>query len=292
MTGATQDTTGREGTGQHTTDHHSTGQISTDEGRRMKIGLITTGQGPRDYDRYFSGIARALGVEVEILSEHILDPLDWEQIRPHLAKGAAPVLGAHVHVPGATGNRLGEGWDHVYVDLGWAMQHFQSAIDRLEARGAGGIVLGCGTDFAPGQFRHAVPLIAPCDAVMQVVASAVAGRKRLRLGLMSSIGHAVQDVALWDAQPFADKLDVTYEGFEGNLMPAAERLAQGQHDLVVVWSFGLGTAASDVDCMAARLERLLGCPVIMPHRVAALSAFAIFPVGFDDQAMAGNTAAG
>lgn len=253
----------------------------------MKLGLITTGQGPRDsYEIYFAGIARALGLSVEVISEHILDPLDWSEIRPMLAEPGRPVLGAHVHVPGATGNRLGEGWDHVYIDLEAAMPWFQRAIDRLEARGATGIVLCCGTQFAPDQFRAAVPLLMPCEAVMRVVANTVAARGRLKLGLMSSIGHAVQDQALWQAVPFADRLEIAYEGFEGNLMPAAERLAAAKPELVVVWSFGLGTAESDVDRMAARLEAMFGCPVIMPHRLAALTTFAILPCGFDDKAMA------
>jgi hypothetical protein len=253
----------------------------------MKLGLITTGQGPRAaYEHYFSGIGRALGLSLYVVSRHILDPLDWPEIKPHLGAGDRPVLGAHVHVPGATGNRLGDGWDHVYVDLEWSFAYFQRAIDDLEAEGVGAIVLCCGTEFAPDQFRANVPLIAPCRSVMQVVAGAAATRDTLRLGLMSSIGHATQDVALWAHQPFADKLTVDYEGFEGNLMPAAERLAKREHDLVVVWSFGLGTAASDVDRMAEKLETLLGCPVIMPHRLAALTAFAVLPVGFDDKAMA------
>nr|WP_245223885.1 AroM family protein [Rhizobium halophytocola] len=249
--------------------------------------MITTGQGPRiAYEHYFSGIGRALGLKCEVESRHILDPLTWDEIREHLAAEGRPVLGAHVHVPGATGNRLGEGWDHVYVDLEWAYGYFQRAIDELEAAGAGSIVLCCGTEFAADQFRAGVPLIAPCASVMQVVARAAASREKLRLGLMSSIGHAAQDVALWQQQPFADRLEVVYEGFEGNLMPAAERLAKTRHDLVVVWSFGLGTAESDIDRMPEALENLFGCPVIMPHRLAALTALAVLPAGFDDKAMA------
>lgn len=252
----------------------------------MKLGLVTTGQGPRSaYEEYFRGLGRALGLSFEIESAHILDPLDWTGIRPHLAEPGEAVLGAHVHVPGATGNRLGAGWDHVYVRLDWAMGHFQAAIDRLQASGAAVIVLCCGTEFAPGTFRSDVPLIAPCDAVMQVVAGAVAARGALRLGVMSSIGHAVQDVDLWYRQPFAAGLSLTYEGFEGDLMPAAARLARAPQDLVVIWSFGLGTADSDIDHMAQRLETLFRCPVIMPHRLAALQALAILPAGFDDRAM-------
>ncbi len=252
----------------------------------MQLGLITTGQGPRTaYEQYFRGIGRALGLDVAIESRHILDPLPWAEIALHLAAPGPPVLGAHVHVPGATGNRLGAGWDHVYVDLDWALDHFQAAIDQLAASGAEAIVLCCGTLFAPGQFRCPVPLIAPCDLVLGVVRSAALTRDRLRLGLMSSIGHAAQDMALWQEQDFADRLDIRYEGFEGNPMPAAERLAATRHDLVVMWSFGLGAQESDIDHMAARLERLLGCPVIMPHRLAALTALAIAPAGFDDQAM-------
>lgn len=253
----------------------------------MKLGLITTGQGPRTaYEQYFAGIGRTLGLRFDIESAHILDPLWWDEIRPHLAAPGRPVLGAHVHVPGATGNRLGPGWDHVYVDLDWALAHFQTAIDRLAAAGADVIVLCCGTLFAPDQFRCPVPLVAPCDLVMRIVQGMALTRDRLRLGLMSSIGHAAQDVALWQEQDFAGRLDIAYEGFEGNPMPAAERLSAMRHDLVVLWSFGLGTQESDIDHMAARLEALFGCPVIMPHRLAAMTALAILPAGFDDQAMA------
>ena len=71
-------------------------------------------------------------------------------------------------------------------------------------------------------------------------------------------------------------------------MPVAEKLAQRENDIVVVWRFGPGTAASGVDAIAAKLQKMLGCPVIKPHRLAALTAFQILPIGFDDKAMAGH----
>lgn len=252
----------------------------------MKLGLITTGHGPRTaYEDYFSGLARSLGLQIEVISEHILDPLSWEEIQPHLAKEGQPVLGAHVHVPGATGNRLGEGWDHVYVDLEWAYQWFQRAIDRLQERGAQGIVFCCATQFTPDQFKATVPVIRPCDVTMQLIAGMVQAQQgeRLRLGLMSSIGHAEQDQALFRGQSFSDQIELKYQGFEGDILAQAPALTDFAPQLVVVWSFGLGTAASDPDRLAGKLEKLFGCPVIMPHRLAALQALAVLPVDFDDR---------
>ncbi len=128
----------------------------------MRLGLITTGQGPRDqYAVYHQRLARTLGLSIETEMIHILDELDWPAIQPHLAKPGEDVLGAHVRVPGATGNRLGPGWAHVYVELAWSIAYFQAAIDRLVARGADCILLCCATKFDDGAFRSPVPLIRP-----------------------------------------------------------------------------------------------------------------------------------
>lgn len=249
----------------------------------MRLGLITTGQGPRDqYAVYHQRLARTLGLSIETEMVHILDELDWPAIEPHLAKPGEDVLGAHVRVPGATGNRLGPGWAHVYVGLVWSIPYFQAAIDRLVARGADCILLCCATKFDDGAFRSPVPLIRPSTMTFAVVAEMARATDRLRLGLMSSAGHAVQDVALWQGQSFADRLDIAYEPFEGDLLPAAERLSKSRRDLVVVWSYGLGTHPADPAGLTARLEKDFACPVLMPHRIAALHAMAVIPSGFDD----------
>ncbi|MBE9604493.1 AroM family protein [Acetobacteraceae bacterium H6797] len=252
----------------------------------MRLGVITTGHGPRDeYVQYHRGLARALGLEIEVIDEHILEHLTWEEIRPHLGAEHEERLGAHVRVPGATGNRLGEGWDHVYVRLDWAIQHFQSAIDRLVARGATAVLFCCATLFKPDAFRCPVPLIRPATLMMATIAERIqtSPAGKVKFGLMSSAGHGRQDVQLWRDQPFADRLDITYEPFEGNILPAAERLAAVKPDLVVVWSFGLGLAGRDPGNLTAKLEEMLGCAVMMPHRIAALAAFGLVTAGFDDR---------
>jgi len=253
----------------------------------MKLGLITTGQGPRDqYAIYHQRLAAALGITIETDIEHILDPLDWDQIRPHVARDGALKLGAHVHVPGATGNRLGPGWDHVYVDMAWSIAYFQQAIDRLVERGATMIVLCCAAKFEDAAFRSSVPLIRPSTLTFSLIADLVRTRGQLRLGVMSSAGHAEQDVALWREQHFAADITLQYEPFEGDLRGAAAKLSQSEHDIVVIWSYGLGTSPSDPEMLSAGLETTFGCPVLMPHRIAALHALSVLPAGFDDKAFA------
>ena len=259
----------------------------------MRLGVITTGQGPRnEYAAYHRGLAAALGMQIDVIDEHILDGLSWEEIKPHLGTDEEDRLGAHVHVPGATGNRLGEGWDHVYVRLAWALPYFQAAIDRLVGQGADMVLFCCATRFPDTAFTCPVPLIKPATLMLAAVTERIhtagpatrSGAQPLRFGLMSSVGHGRQDVQLWRDQPFAAQLAIDYEPFEGNILPAAQKLAARDHDLVVVWSYGLGMAASDGLALSARLEQSLRCPVLMPHRVAALHALGLMTAGFDDRA--------
>ncbi|MFC0407144.1 AroM family protein [Roseomonas elaeocarpi] len=259
----------------------------------MRLGIITTGQGPRDeYVHYHRGIASALGLTIEIIDEHILEELDWPAVRPHLGAEHEARLGAHVRVPGATGNRLGDGWDHVYVRLDWAIPFFQAAIDRLVARGATAVLFCCATLFEAGAFRCPVPLILPSRLMLAAVTDRIDGFDRsVRFGVMSSAGHGRQDVQLWRDQPFADRLDIRYEPFEGDILPAARALAGFRPDVVVVWSFGLGLARRDPGNLTATLEEMLGCPVMMPHRLAALTAFGLVTAGFDDRAFVERGAA-
>ncbi|WP_431285201.1 AroM family protein [Humitalea sp. 24SJ18S-53] len=251
----------------------------------MRLGVVTTGHGPRiEYPAYHKGLAATLGVDLDVIDEHILEGLEWPEISQHLGGETEARLGAHVRVPGATGNRLGDGWAHVYVRLDWALAYFQAAIDRLVARGAHAVLLCCATDFAEDAFRCPVPLVKPASLMRAAVADRVhAAAGPLRFGLTSSVGHARQDVDLWRQQSFADRLEIDYASFEGDIMPAAEELSRKPHDLVVVWSYGLGMADRDPPGLAARLEAMLGCPVLMPHRVAALAALGVMPVGFDDR---------
>lgn len=256
----------------------------------MRLGLITTGQGPRlPYVLYHERLAAALGLTVEIDVRHILDGLDWDAIRPHLGGPDELRLGAHVHVPGATGNRLGEGWDHVYVRMDWSIPYFQKAIDDLVARGATCVLLCCAASFEPGALRCPVPLVRPATLAFSAVSEMVAARGRLRLGLMSSAGHGAQDVQFWRDQDFADRIDLTYEPFEGDVMIAAEKLARTSHDIVVLWSYGLGTDPRDPARLGADLEALFGCPVLMPHRLAALYGLGLMPAGFSDRSFTVGT---
>jgi hypothetical protein len=252
----------------------------------MRLGIITTGHGPRDeYLHYHRGLAAALGLPVEVIDAHILEGLDWPQIRAHLGGPDEARLGAHVRVPGASGNRLGDGWDHVYVRLDWTLPYFQAAIDRLVAQGATAVLFCCATLFAADAFTSPVPLIRPSTLMLAAVAERIhTCTGSMRFGLMSSAGHGRQDVQLWRDQPFAKRLDITYEPFEGDILPAAARLRAARPELAVIWSYGLGMASRDPARLSARLEAELACPVLMPHRVAALAAFSLVTAGFDDRA--------
>lgn len=100
--------------------------------RTTRLGVVTTGHGPRDeYVHYHERVLRALGAEVQVVIRHIYDGLVLDDLTPHQVGKETPNLGTHVHVPGAVGNHMGDGWEHRFYAIDFAIHRVQAAIHAL-----------------------------------------------------------------------------------------------------------------------------------------------------------------
>jgi len=252
------------------------------------IGLITTGHGPRnEYVEFHRGLIAALGYDVEVIDEHILDGLGWEDIAPNRGGPDEHVLGAYVRLPDADGPKLANGATHAYLRREWAASRIQRCIDRLVERGADFIVLCACAPFPAAAFKSPVPFLKPAEITANTIKElAEHSTARLRMGLLTTAGHGVKDREHWQQFSFAANLEIVNVIFEADIIGAAEELAAHDLDIVVVWTFGWGLTATTKDSLSAQLERILKCPVLMPHRATALTVAGLLQCGFDDRRFA------
>lgn len=252
------------------------------------IGLITTGHGPRnEYVEFHRGLIAALGYDVEVIDEHILDGLGWEDIAPNTSGPEEHVLGAYVRLPDAEGPKLANGATHAYLRRDWAAKRIQQRIDRLAERGADFIILCACAPFPTTAFKSSVPFLKPAEITANTIKElAEHSTARLRLGLLTTAGHGVKDLEYWQQLPFASTLEIFNVVFEADIIGAANELASHEPDIAVVWTFGWGLTATTEDSLSSQLERILKCPVLMPHRATALTLAGLLQCGFDDRKFA------
>lgn len=250
-----------------------------------KLGIITTGQGPRpEYEAYHRQLFAALGMTIEVESFHMLDDLAWSDIAPHISGCDQVVLGAYVRLEGATGPTLPNGATHIYYDIEWAAERVQAGIDALLTRGVQMIIFCASAPLPLARIVSPVPFLLPSDVLLTIADDhARLSQKPLDIGLLTTAGHGDLDVQHWESMNFAKAPVIHNAVFEGDPLGAARQLADRPLDLTVLWSYGWGLNPNSDISLSAALEDLLGCTVLMPHRVTALRAAGILRCGFDDR---------
>ncbi|WP_138468750.1 AroM family protein [Poseidonocella sp. HB161398] len=237
------------------------------------IGVVTTGHGPRDeYLHYHRLFLCALGAEVKVTVRHIYEGLSLEDLLPYEVDKSTPNLGAHVHVPGATGNHMGDGWEHRFFDLGFATGLVQAAIDRLEEEdGADMVLLACAAEFAPGALSAGTLLIHPREIMFGIAETIAHGtRRRPKIGVIVDAEHADHDRVDWLSRPFAERIELVIAPITGSWLAAAEELGRAGVEFAFFFGYGVGLAPYDARDEIPALERAIGAPLILPHRAAVL----------------------
>lgn len=238
-----------------------------------KIGVVTTGHGPRDeYLFYHRSLLEALGGQVEIVVRHIYEGLTLADITPHQVGKETPNLGAHVHVPGAVGNHMGDGWEHRFYALDFAIGRVQATIDALEQRdGVDIVLLACAAEFPAGALSAGTMMIHPRELMFQLVDTLAHGsRRKVRIGVLVDAEHAEHDYADWKSRPWFDRIDLVMAPVETTAHAAAMELGRHAVDYAFFFGYGIGLAPLDPIDDVSRLEAAIGAPLILPHRVATL----------------------
>ncbi len=254
-----------------------------------RIGVVTTGHGPRDeYVRYHRAALEALGVQVEIVTRHALDGLTSEQLEPHRVGADVPNIGAHVHVAGASGNRMGPGWEHRFYDLEFCLGRIQSTVDQLTgADDADIVILACAAELPDITLTSDRLLIHPREILFSYAEILSWGMRRpLRVGVLVDREHAEQDRADWQRRPWSSRINLHLMPMDGSAEVAAARLAGREPDLAMIFGYGVGLAPGDRREEIADLERAIGAPLLTPHRATSLFLRNLIMPSIDDRAFA------
>jgi hypothetical protein len=254
--------------------------------KTTKLGVVTTGHGPRDeYIHYHEQFLRALGADVKVVIRHIYEGLTLEQISPHQVGKEKLNLGAHVHVPGAVGNHMGDGWEHRHYDLDFATGKVQAAIDALENEdGADVVLLACAAEFPQGSLHAKGLLIHPREIMFSLVGDMVEGTtKKVKIGCIVDFEHADHDYADWSSRPWFDRIEFVMAPVTTGALDAARELGKARVDYAFFFGYGIGLAPYDPADQVTQLEAAIGAPLILPHRTAVLYLRNIIGPALDDR---------
>jgi protein AroM len=241
--------------------------------QKTRLGIITTGQGPRDeYVTFHTKLLAALGADVEIVSRHALDGADDEALDAIAPTEGAGTPAIHANVkstaPGAR-TSLGAGYRDVWIDRSLYFDRVQKAIDDLENEGVAAILL-CVAEEVPGNSLHSgVPLVVPAIAMTSLVETVVRTRGNTRVAMF--VGHhseqREQQKITWTRQPWMESATVQYFDIDDGWDAAAEKAARFQPHVGLVWGYGAGLIGGDGGELG-RLREIVKIPVFTAHVAA------------------------
>jgi hypothetical protein len=238
-----------------------------------KLGVVTTGHGPREeYRHYHERLLRSLGANIDVVVRHIYEGLTLEDLLPYEVGKNTANIGAHVHVPGATGNHMGDGWEHRFFALDFATERVQQTIDILEKTdGVDMVLLACAAEFAEGRLTSDTLLIHPRELLFQLAENLVWGsRRKRRIGVLVDAEHAEHDRADWVRRPWFGRIDLVLAPIETTPLAAAQVLGQSHVEFAFFFGYGVGLAPFDLVDGVVELQRAIGAPLVLPHRVTTL----------------------
>jgi len=260
----------------------------TIEYRPPRLGIITTGHGPRtEYLRYHGNVLRHLGLpDVEIVARHSLEDLSPDEIDSMAPVADEPLIGGHVRAPGATGDRMGGGYREVLVARRLIIPLVQQRIDELDAEKVDAIIFCCAEEYPADAFSAMRPLIVPFRLVLAFVADAAGSLRRpFRVAVLTPGERwSKQDEATWRSEALPRSVEPVVIPLAGAPEAVAARVRDeiGQVDLAVLWGYGIGIAPFDPADLVGRLERGLGAPVVSVHALACRAARSLLRPSQDD----------
>lgn len=242
---------------------------------KKRVGIITTGQSPRnEYRSFHRNALAALGLEVEVFERACLDGLSREEIRAHEIKPEDGLgIGCYVHNDTPADRRMGSGWEEIFVNQAWYIERAQAAISAHEADGMDIILMCCAEMYPPNSFRCSVPLLLPYQLMFDVVRRQTEAKGRFKLALLlPTAWHIGQDRATWESQTWMKDVEASF-GIGIADGQAVEQLKAGApYDLALIWGYGDGLAPHDPEDLLESISKGLQCPVITSNVLNVFNA--------------------
>jgi hypothetical protein len=186
---------------------------------------------------------------------------------------------------------MGDGWEHRFYDLDFAIGRMQRAIDLLETEDSADLVLlACAAEFPEGALSARTILVHPRALLFSLVENLAHGScRKIRIGVMVDAEHADHDRADWERRPWFGSIHLELAPIHGHPQAAAEALGRAGVDYAFIFGYGVGLAPFDRRDDVTRLERAIGAPLILPHRVTALHLRSLIGPPIDDHDYLPNT---
>jgi hypothetical protein len=248
-----------------------------------QVGIITTGQGPRqEYLRFYGNAFHRLGLSVRILEAGALDGLSRDEIAGLTAGPEEAGIGCYVHARNDRGVPKGENWEReeVWISRDKSIPFVQRCIDRLENDGVEITILCCAEEYPAGAFRSRRPFILPYKFFFSKAKALAETLDMPRIGvLIPGQRHYRQDVATWTSRTWM-RLIRLHIGV-GIDPKGAAQIAREKLELVFTWGHGEGLGPDDPEDLFTQLEQQLDAPVIAPSVANVIAARPYLRPGID-----------
>lgn len=240
-----------------------------------KVGIITTGQSPRnEYRSFHRNALKAMGLDVEVVEQACLDGLTRAEIAKNEIKPEQGLgIGCYVHNTTPDDRRMGKGWEEIFVDQTWYLKRAQAAIDAHERAGCDIILMCCAEMYPEGALKSRIPMLLPYQLMFDLVRRQTEARGKFRLALLLPTDwHIGQDRATWKSQSWMRDVEPHFGIGIADGRAVASLKKEGLFDLALIWGYGDGLAPHDPDTLLADIAAELGCPVVTPNVLNVFNA--------------------
>jgi protein AroM len=239
---------------------------------RERIGIITTGQGPREeYDAFHSAAFAAMGAKVEVVSRHVLDDVDPRELHDLEPIDGAPAIHANVRGAESDVSTLGPGWRNVWLDRGKYVERVQLALDSLESESLSIAIVCVAEELPPDDLHFSGTLVLPFGHLRAAVESAARSREAATIAVFSyGVRQRQQQEAAWSREPWMRRSTFHYFELNEGWASAGEKAARLDADFGLIMGYGAGLLGAD-DGLAEMREQF-HAPVLVPHMIACAAA--------------------
>jgi protein AroM len=239
---------------------------------RPRIGVITTGQGPRvEYEEFHQSLFATMGADVTIISRHVLDNVDADEIKNFGPASGAPAIHANIRGSNTDFSTLGRGWRNVWVDRSIYVERVQLALDSLRAENVNVAIICVAEELPVESLYFDGPLVVPFTHLKNAVESAVRFRRGAKVAMFAyGSRQRDQQTVAWSREAWMNQVEFSYFELDQGWSSAAASASDFGADCGVIMGYGAGLLGDEDGLLELRDE--LKVPVLVPHMIATTAA--------------------
>jgi protein AroM len=236
---------------------------------RPRIGIVTTGQGPREeYDLLHASVLEQLGVEIDVVSRHVLDGLGPQELRNLEPFDGVAAIHANVRSDVSDVTTLGSGWRNVWLDRDKFVDRVQIALESLEGEGVCAAIVCVAEELPEDRLHFSQSLLVPFRLLRGALESAIRSRREARVVVFSyGTRQRAQQEEAWSREDWMRDATIEFVELDQGWAAAGALAAKSSPDFGLIMGYGAGLLGERDGLQALREQ--IGAPIIVPHMLAA-----------------------